>query len=131
MAGPIPIEQPRRSRLAWLRRWGAKVATLVLVGLVLGWGYRWAVPRFYGPETTAGFWLGTLHGALMPTALPSLLMGHDVPIYAARNTGRSYKLGYIAGINVCGLLFFGLAFRRPRQPPEETQRRRDAGAQGR
>jgi hypothetical protein len=50
----------------------------------------------------------------MPVALPSLLLGNDVPIYATTSTGRIYKLGYIAGINLCGLLFFGTAFRRPR-----------------
>jgi hypothetical protein len=58
--------------------------------------------------------MGIVHGALMPVALPSLLLGNDVPIYATTSTGRIYKLGYIAGINLCGLLFFGTAFRRPR-----------------
>ena len=91
-----------------------KIATLVLLGLLFGFGYDWAAPRFYGPDRLPGFRLGVLHGALMPVALPSLLMGQDVPIYAANNTGRVYKLGYIAGINLCGLVFFGLTFRRPR-----------------
>jgi hypothetical protein len=93
-----------------------KAATLVLSGLVLGFGYDWAAPRFYGPERVAGFRLGVLHGALMPVALPSLLLGKDVPIYAERNEGRYYKLGYIAGINACGFVFFGLAFWRPARP---------------
>jgi hypothetical protein len=93
-----------------------KILTLVLAGLILGGGYNWAVPRFYHEEQIAGFWLGTLHGALMPAALPTLLWGDNVPIFASRNSGRGYKLGYIAGINLCGLLFFGLAFRRPRRP---------------
>ena len=53
-----------------------------------------------------------LHGALMPLALPNLLVGRDVPIYAEHNTGRTYKLGYTAGVNGCGLLFFGFFFRR-------------------
>jgi hypothetical protein len=53
---------------------------------------------------------------LMPVALPSLLLGKDVPIYAERNQGRIYKLGYIAGINACGFVFFGLAFWRPSRP---------------
>jgi hypothetical protein len=44
-----------------------------------------------------------------------LLVGRDVPIFLNANPGRIYKLGYIAGINVCGLVFFGLAFRRPRK----------------
>jgi len=89
---------------------------LILLGLVCGLGYDWAAPRFYGSERVAGFRLGVLHGALMPVALPSLLLGKDVPIYAERNRGRPYKLGYIAGINLCGLVFFGLAFRRPQKP---------------
>ena len=93
-----------------------KAATLVLSGLVLGFGYDWAAPRFYGPDRVAGFRLGILHGALMPVALPSLLLGRDVPIYAERNEGRVYKLGYIAGINACGFVFFGLAFWRPARP---------------
>jgi hypothetical protein len=42
-------------------------------------------------------------------------MGKDVPIFAQNNNGRIYKVGYIAGINLCGLLFFGLAFSRPRK----------------
>jgi hypothetical protein len=42
-------------------------------------------------------------------------MGQDVPIYAPTNTGRGYKLGYIAGINGCGLVFFGLTFWQPKR----------------
>ena len=56
-----------------------------------------------------------LHGGLMPMALPSLVMGQNVDIFAANNSGRLYKLGYIAGINICGLIFFGSAFWRPKQ----------------
>lgn len=101
-----------------LRRWLSKIVSLVISGVILGFAYDWAAPRFYRPEQRPGFWMGALHGALMPVAAPSLLMGKDVPIYAPTNTGRSYKLGYIAGINGCGLLFFGLAFYQPnRRPP--------------
>ena len=60
----------------------------------------------------AGFKAGLAHGALMPMALPNLLVGDDVTIYAQENTGRLYKLGYTAGVNGCGLLFFGLFFWR-------------------
>ena len=43
-------------------------------------------------------------------------MGKDVDIFDANNSGRGYKLGYIVGINVCGLLFFGSVFwRRPKK----------------
>ena len=98
----------------WWKRAALKIITLVVAGLLLGWAYDWAAPRFYGTERVAGFALGVVHGALMPVALPSLLLGKDVPIYTSNNTGRSYKIGYIAGINLCGLFFFGLAFRQPR-----------------
>ena len=102
---------PGPSRLKQLT---IKFVSLTALGLLLGFGYDWAAPRFYGIEQAAGFRLGVLHGALMPTALPSLLLGRDVPIYASNSTGRTYKLGYIAGINLCGLIFFGSAFWRPR-----------------
>ena len=109
-------EVPPSVSTSWVKRLGKKVATLVLLGLVMGFGYDWAAPRFYGPERVPGFRLGILHGALMPVALPSLLLGKDVPIYAERNQGRIYKLGYIAGINACGFVFFGAAFWRPSRP---------------
>ena len=97
-----------------IRRWGLKLVWLILVGGILGYCYQWAAPRFYQPETKAGFWLGTVHGLLMPVAFPNLIAGQDVPIFTANNTGRTYKLGYIAGINLCGLIFFGMTFRSPK-----------------
>jgi hypothetical protein len=60
----------------------------------------------------AGFSRGLVQGALMPMAFPNLLIGHDVTIYAAHNTGVPYKLGYTSGVNLCGAVFFGLMFRR-------------------
>ena len=50
----------------------------------------------------------------MPMALPALAIGQDVTIYAEQNTGRTYKLGYTLGINLCGLLVFGTAFWSPK-----------------
>jgi hypothetical protein len=114
---------------ARFRFWAVKLATLILAGLLFGWGYNWAAPRFYRPEQIAGFWLGTLHGALMPIALPSLLLGNDVPIYAPNSNGRSYKLGYIAGINGCGFVFFGLAFWRPNRQQQKPSPNSSASAQ--
>jgi hypothetical protein len=116
MATQAPNQTPSPARVSGVKRLAVKIATLVLLGLVFGYAYDWAAPRFYGPERLPGFKLGVLHGALMPVALPSLLMGKDVPIYAANNTGRIYKIGYIAGINLCGLTFFGVAFWQPRKP---------------
>jgi Mg/Co/Ni transporter MgtE len=114
MAEPEPKSTAAPSNPPWWKRAALKIATLVVAGLLLGWAYDWAAPRFYRPEHVAGFMLGVVHGALMPVALPSLLLGSDVPIYTSNNTGRTYKIGYIAGINLCGLFFFGLAFRQPR-----------------
>jgi hypothetical protein len=114
MVSPAAGEAPGRMRPSWLKRLGAKVVTLVLLGLLLGFGYDWAAPRLYKADQAPGFRLGMIHGALMPVALPALLVGRDVPIYLGADTGRIYKLGYIAGVNLCGLLFFGVAFRKPR-----------------
>jgi hypothetical protein len=97
-----------------LHRWLRKALTLAIVTVVFGWFYGWASPWAFPKNHTADFKYGVLHGALMPLSLPTLVMGKDVPIYAPDNSGRGYKLGYICGINVCGLFFFGAAFRRPK-----------------
>jgi hypothetical protein len=115
MVTPASGPAPAPSRPSWLKRLATKILTLVLLGLLLGIGYDWAVPRLYKPGAVAGFRIGMVHGALMPVALPALLVGRDVPIFLNANPGRIYKLGYIAGINLCGLVFFGLAFRRPQK----------------
>ena len=100
-------------RAAWPRRVAIQIIRLVLVGVLLGWLYAWASPVVYPRQTVPGFWLGSVHGALMPMALPSLLMGKDVPIYAQNNRGIIYKIGYIAGIHTCGFVVFGLSFWKP------------------
>jgi hypothetical protein len=109
-----PIASRFNSANSMARRWralGLKLVWLTLTGILLGFCYQAAVPRLYRPDSRAGFWVGSVHGFLMPVSLPDLLAGEDVPIFAVNNTGRNYKLGYIAGINLCGLLFFGMAFR--------------------
>lgn len=70
-----------------------KAAVLIVVTLVSGWLYGRASPWAFPKNRTAGFGYGMLHGALMPIALPSLVIGRDVPIYAADNSGRFYKIG--------------------------------------
>ncbi len=105
-----------------LRRVGLAALRLLLIGLLLGWFYAWAAPFAYPRDRALGFPHGALHGALMPMALPSLLLGHDVDIFAPHHNGRAYKLGYICGINVCGLVFFGAAFARPRRRPPADSR---------
>jgi len=50
--------------------------------------------------------------------LPALLLGQDAFIFATHHLGRSYKLGYTLGVNLCGAVFFGLLYRRsPRSAP--------------
>jgi hypothetical protein len=98
----------------FLRSLPRKVITLAVVTVVFGWFYGWASPWAFPKSQPADFKYGVLHGALMPLSLPTLLIGKDVPIYDSENTGRSYKIGYICGINACGLLFFGAAFRKPK-----------------
>lgn len=93
------------------------------MGLLCVWFYAWASARFYPADVRVGFGHGLIHGAAMPMALPGLLLGQDPPIYADQNTGRSYKLGYITGINLCGLVVFGIAFWRP---AGKSQRNRHA-----
>ena len=91
-----------------------KALTLVIVGILFGKLYDWATPWAYPANRPVGFTYGVLHGAMMPISLPTLVMGKDVTIYANSNSGRPYKIGYICGINACGLLFFGAAFRKPK-----------------
>lgn len=95
-----------------------RIVRLLLAGVLLGWLYVWGAPLVYRQNSKPGFWLGCAHGALMPMALPSLLMDQDVPIYAPVNQGRIYKIGYIAGINACGFVVFGLLFWSPGRKPK-------------
>src|SRR5579863_8606940 len=105
-ATPAPATKPFSPLKLLLR----KAVTLALVTLAFGWLYSWASPWAFSPNRTVGFGHGLLHGAMMPLSLPSLLLGRDVPIYASNNSGRIYKIGYICGINLCGLAFFGPLF---------------------
>ena len=92
-----------------------KIIALTVFGLALGFAQAWASSRYYEPKHVAGFHMGLLHGMLMPAALPGLLMGNDLPIYAPNNSGRPYNIGYILGINFCGTVFFGVGFWQPRR----------------
>ena len=92
-----------------------KIIALTAISLGLVFAQGWAAPRYYQPDYVAGFPVGLLEGALMPAALPGLVAGKDVPIYAPNNLGRPYKIGYIVGLNTCGTLFFGVAFWQPRR----------------
>jgi hypothetical protein len=92
-----------------------KIVALTALTLALGFAQGWASSRYYRPDHVAGFHMGILHGMLMPAALPGLLMGNNLPIYAPNNSGRTYNIGFAVGVNCCGTLFFGISFWRPRK----------------
>ena len=102
-----------------------KIGILAFLGVTLGSFYAWCSPYLFPPDTKLGFAYGVAHGALMPIAFPSLVMGNDVEIYAPINEGRSYKIGYIAGINLCGIAFFGPLLWRPSKQEPSARRSTD------
>jgi hypothetical protein len=93
---------------AVIRRIVVVVAMAYCAGLLLNWYVR----RLENSGKPAGFIAGVVHGAVMPCAMPSLLLGRDVAIYAEKNSGRPYKLGYTVGVNACGAIFFGMSYWR-------------------
>jgi hypothetical protein len=115
-SSPSTLEADRGAPRRW-PAWGTKVVGLIAATIVLGWLFAWAQSNSYQADKTAGFWMGLVHGAVMPAALPCLIAGKDVPIFAPNNTGRGYKLGYVFGINCSGIVFFGLSFRPNRPKP--------------
>ena len=109
------LKQEKGVRAARLLGVLKRVAMFVAFGLAIGWMLHRAETYFAQRPEPAGFGCGLVQGALMPIALPGLLLGRDVTIYAPHNTGRTYKLGYTTGVNGCGLIFFGFFFWRVRQ----------------
>jgi hypothetical protein len=85
---------------------------LVVLAFLVGFSLKYVAQRLSERPGPAGFGQGVLQGAMMPCTLPTLLIGQDVPIYAERNDGVFYKLGYTMGVNVCGAVFFGLFYWR-------------------
>ena len=115
---PEPMAIPQvaaPARLSKARLIIIKIAVLTVLALALGFVQGWASSRCYRPDHVAGFHMGLLHGMLMPAALPGLLVGKELPIYAPNNSGRAYNIGYAMGVNCCGILFFGVGFWRPRR----------------
>ena len=105
-----------------VRQWFKKIVVFAFTMFLLSWFYGWASTLAYPKDRQFGFGHGALHGALMPMALPSLVLGKDVEIFAANNAGRPYKIGYIVGINLCGLVVFGSAFWKPKKNPDPSDR---------
>jgi hypothetical protein len=88
------------------------VALVCVAAAIVSRTVSWAMARDERRPEPAGFGRGLLHGAAMPLAWPGLLTGQDTTIYAERNEGRVYKLGYTLGVNLCGAVFFGWTYRR-------------------
>ena len=106
---PMPVSSQPLGLTFWQFMVLKNVLICVFVGLLI-YLQSWAAKSSYSPENQADFKIGLLHGALMPAALPGLIGGHNLPIYAPNNSGPNYKIGYILGINMCGAIFFGLAY---------------------
>jgi len=110
MADVIASEAPKRTTHSKIKEWALKFILLTAFTMALGLAQGWAASRTYQSDYPAGFHTGVLHGILMPAALPGLLLGQNLKIYAPNNSGRPYNIGYILGINGCGTVFFGIAF---------------------
>lgn len=103
----------------------------ILVTVVFGRVLQYSVKLSQREGRIPGFTTGVAHGALMPCGFPMLLLGKDLPIYAERNTGRTYKLGYTLGVNLCGALFFGSVYWRVGRLRKLTQEYRHGTGTGR
>ncbi len=104
MTPAAPVSPPRR------RHWLVQAALTATSMFVFAWLCGVAMRADAKLTTPPGFFRGMVHGAMMPVAWPSLLAGHDQPIYAEINEGRTYKLGYSMGVNLSGVIFFGWLF---------------------
>jgi len=87
-----------------------RAAATVAVALGIAWACGAAMRADARLAAPPGLFRGMLHGAMMPVAWPTLMAGQDQEIYASRNAGRPYKLGYSLGVNLSGLVFFGWLF---------------------
>jgi len=112
MTDPKPT---RESPSELIRRLFPRIVGFFIVVTLVAWILQKSVAIDEAKGTPAGFIRGALHGALMPMALPALVMGRDVPIFAEHHAGQTYKLGYVVGVDVCGAIFFGLLYRRVRR----------------
>ena len=74
------------------------------------------VPR---PEG-AGFWLGVWHGLVAPVTFVVSLFSDRVGMYAVRNVGHLYDLGFLIGLSIGFGVFAG--------PGRVARRRRREGA---
>jgi hypothetical protein len=102
----------QRSGMDRLRNVLVRIATFLLLAFAIGAVLNHVEISLERSSRPAGFARGLLQGALMPMSMPNLLVGKDVAIYAQNNIGLRYKLGYTAGVNSCGAIFFGFLYWR-------------------
>jgi hypothetical protein len=100
------------SKTKQIFRIACRVVVFVCLAALIGWVLNEISDSLERDHRPAGFGRGMLQGALMPMSMPNLLVGKDITIYSASNTGVKYKLGYTLGVNVCGAAFFGFFFLR-------------------
>ncbi|HKS36645.1 MAG TPA: hypothetical protein VJW76_05615 [Verrucomicrobiae bacterium] len=104
----VPVSESHRPKRSLVVR----VASIILLAFAIGWTLNRISLRLDRSQRQAGFARGLMQGAMMPAAMPNLIVGHDVAIYSANNNGVLYKLGYTMGVNACGALFFGAFYWR-------------------
>ena len=104
----VPLAAPRRAK----RHVVPRIASIILLAFVIGWALNQISRRLDRGQRPAGFARGVIQGAMMPAAMPNLLVGYDVAIYSPNNNGVFYKLGYTMGVNACGAVFFGAFYWR-------------------
>jgi len=120
MSTPASAGSPGKS--AWIAL-PLRMALTATLALGIAWACGKAMEIDARMTQPPGLFRGMLHGALMPIAWPTLLTGSDQEIYAARNEGRPYKLGYSLGVNLSGLVFFGWFFIAVGQVRNRVQRK--------
>jgi hypothetical protein len=112
---PPETASARKGGIVRILRLMLRISLIIVITWSWGWVLNKSATATDARPEAAGFGRGMLHGALMPGAMPSLLFGKDVVIYAENNNGRLYKLGYTFGVNACGVFFFGTFFYRLRK----------------
>src|SRR6266568_219848 len=112
MTDPRPAAWPNQNK--WWK-FGYRLVLFLILASLIGWTLNRISNSLERSSQPAGFGRGMLQGALMPMAMPNLLVGNNVTIYSTHNTGLHYKLGYTMGVNMCGALFFGFFFLRLNQ----------------
>ena len=112
MQPPESPSVPRPKPVLRALRLAIRVALIVIITYGFGWVLNKSATSADARPQAAGFSKGMLHGALMPGAMPTLLLGKNVVIYSENNNGRFYNLGYTCGVNAMGAFFFGSFYLR-------------------